>query len=140
MIMNRLRQCILLIAVLCICVANPALSGEVSHLLDGKTFVGKNGEKGRELDPFEDEEIIFQNGRFRSVSCEPYNFGSGEYLAEVVGKTIHFKALTESPTHGKIAWQGIVDGDTAEVTFVWTKERWYWNIHREYWFRGALRN
>jgi hypothetical protein len=116
-----------------------AFADERSHLLDGKTFVGKNGEKGRPLDPDEDEEIVFHDGFFTSVSCEPYNFGSGEYSARAVGDTIYFTAVTQSPTHGKIAWQGRVDGDEAEMTFVWTKERWYWNIHKEYWFQGTLK-
>ena len=116
-----------------------ALAGEGSHLLDGKSFVGKNGEKGRPLDPNEDEEIVFHDGFFTSVSCEPYNFESGEYFARVVGNTIYFEAVTQSPTHGKIAWQGKVNGNEAEMTFVWTKERWYWDIHKEYWFKGALK-
>lgn len=136
---SRFPQNAIFIAVLCVCLLNPALAGEASYLLDGKTFIGKNGEKGQALDPHEDEELIFHNGRFKSVSCDPYNFGSSEYSTTVVGNVIHFKALTESPTHGKIVWQGTVDGDTAVVTFVWTKERWYWDIRREYWFKGTLK-
>lgn len=136
---NRLRQSILFIAAVSVFLANPSFSAEFSNLLDGKTFVGFNGEKGGELDPDEHEEIIFQNGRFKSASCDPYNFGSSEYDATVVGDTIHFKAVTESPTHGRIAWDGIVEGNQAQVTFVWTKERWYWDIRREYWFQGTLK-
>ncbi len=116
-----------------------ALAGEKSHLLDGMSFVGKNGEKGRELAEYEDEEIVFQDGMFTSVSCEPYNFKSSRYNARVVDDKIFFEAVTESPTHGKITWQGIVKDDQAEVTFVWTKERWYWDIRREYWFKGKLK-
>lgn len=117
----------------------PAVAEDGSHLLDGMAFVGNNGEKGRDLDPEEKEEIIFQNGQFRSVSCDPYNFGTSPYQATVIDQKIHFSAVTESPTHGKIAWQGTVEGDQAEMTFVWTKERWYWDISREYWFRGTLK-
>ena len=128
----------ILTAVLFACIACPTFSAELSHLLDGKTFVGNNGEKGRELDPNEHEELTFQNGLFRSISCDPYNFDSAEYSATVVGNTVHFEAVTHSPTHGQIAWQGIVDGTNVQATFVWTKERWYWDIHREYWFSGTL--
>jgi hypothetical protein len=134
----RLQSGALLLVCLCIFLVDPAFSDEASRMLDGKAFVGKNGEKGQPLDPDEDEKIVFENGRFTSVSCEPYNFGSSEYSVKVVGDRIHFEAVTESPTHGKIAWKGIVDGDEAEMTFVWTKERWYWDTRREYWFRGAL--
>jgi hypothetical protein len=129
----------ILIIMLCIFVVHSPQAEEASHLLDGMTFVGNNGEKGRELDPNEHEEIIFEKGRFRSVSCDPYNFGDSEYATTVVDDAIHFEAVTTSPSHGKIVWQGTVKGDTARVTFVWTKERWYWNTHREYWFEGKLK-
>jgi len=107
-----------------------------SHLLDGTSFIGKNGEQGQDLAEYEDEEIVFQDGMFTSVSCVPYNFGSGPYTARRVDGRIHFSAVTKSQTHGTITWQGIIDGDHAEVTFVWTKKRWYWDTRREYWFNG----
>ncbi len=130
----------ILLVIGCFTLVVPSAWGEASHLLDGTAFVGKNGEKGKPLDPDEDEEMVFQNGQFTSVSCAPYNFGSGEYSTNLVGDRIHFEAVTESPTHGRIVWNGIVDGDTAEATFVWTKERWYWDSRREYWFRGTLKD
>ena len=129
----------LVILLLCFCLADSSLAAEGDHLLDGRSYVGKNGEKGQQLAEYEDEEIIFKDGMFNSVSCEPYNFGSGSYTASVVGDKIHFAAVTESPSHGKISWQGVIDNDQAEVSFVWTKERWYWDIRREYWFHGRLK-
>ena len=117
----------------------PAWAGEVSNLLDGKSYAGKNGEVGQKLAEYEDEEIIFQDGMFTSISCEPYSFSTSPYNTKIVGDKIHFDAVTESPTHGKISWRGVVDGDQVEVLFVWTKERWYWDIRREYWFRGKLK-
>ena len=110
-----------------------------SNLLDGRSFVGKNGEVGQKLAEYEDEEIIFQDGLFTSASCEPYNFGSSPYNTKVVDDKIYFDTVTESPTHGKISWQGVIDGEQVEVTFVWTKERWYWDTRREYWFKGKLK-
>lgn len=135
----RFLQASILIALMCVSAINATVAEERSVLLDGMTFVGKNGEKGHELDPDEHEEIVFQNGLFRSTSCDPYNFESSAYSTNVVDNKIHFKAVTHSPTHGKIVWQGVVNGDTAEVTFVWTKERWYWDTHKEYWFNGTLK-
>lgn len=120
-------------------VCNSLIAQQTSHLLDGMTFTGLNGEKGRELDPDEKEEIVFSNGRFVSTTCYKYNFSDVAYSAYEEGGSIHFKAVTTSPTHGKISWQGIVQGEQADVTFVWTKERWYWDIHREYWFKGTLK-
>jgi len=112
---------------------------EASSLLDGMIFAGYNGEKGNKLDDREKEEFIFENGRFKSGSCGDYNFAAGKYITETVGNAIHFKAVTLSPTHGKIEWQGVVDGNKLDATFIWTKERWYWDIHREYWFSGVLK-
>ncbi len=135
----KFLQASILIALMSLFAINITVAEERSGLLDGMTFVGKNGEKGHALDPDEHEEIVFQNGLFRSTSCDPYNFESSGYSTTVVDSSIHFKAVTHSPTHGKIAWQGAVNGDTAEVTFVWTKERWYWDTHKEYWFKGVLK-
>lgn len=129
----------LLVITLCGCLADLSIAGEGSHLLDGKSYVGKNGEQGKALPEYEDEEIVFQDGMFTSVSCVPYNFESGPYSAQIINGKIQFSAVTESPTHGKITWQGIIDSDQADVTFVWTKERWFWDIRREYWFRGFLK-
>lgn len=123
---------------LCLSLCGSAFAANGSHLLDGRTYVGKNGEQGQQLAEYEDEEIMFQDGMFTSASCEPYNFGSSPYTTRVVGDTIHFDAVTKSETHGKITWHGVIEGKQADVTFVWTKERWYWDIRREYWFRGRL--
>ena len=121
------------------CMVSPIWGGDKSNLLDGKSFVGKNGEVGQKLAEYEDEEIIFQDGMFTSISCEPYNFGSSPYNTTIVGGKIHFDTVTESATHGKISWQGIIEGEEVDVTFVWTKVRWYWDTRREYWFQGKLK-
>ena len=136
---SRPKTNILIITTCFFLFINPVLALDTSHLLDGKTFTGFNGEKGQQLDPNEAEEIVFENGRFISTTCNKYNFSDVAYSASQAGVSIHFQAVTLSPTHGKIAWQGSVHGDQAEVTFVWTKERWYWNTHREYWFKGSLK-
>jgi hypothetical protein len=110
---------------------------EASHLLDGRTYVGQKGGKGMPAD--RPDEFIFAEGRFRSTSCDPYGFGTGAYKATDVDGIITFEAVTQSPTHGEIAWRGAVSGDTLDATFIWTKERWYGNIRKEYWFKGRLK-
>lgn len=135
---SRWLACLLVAAMLGAGGAVASDAAGVSHLLDGKTFVGRNGEKGRSLATDEQEKLIFADGLFTSASCEPYNFGSGEYSTRVEGERIYFEAITTSPSHGQIAWQGVVEGDTAQATFVWTKQRWYWDTRREYWFKGTL--
>jgi len=129
----------LLLCLLLLVITAPPLPAEDSHLLDGRTYIGKNGEKGKSLAEYEDEQIVFNDGLFTSVSCEPYHFGSSPYTAREERGKIHFKAVTHSPTHGTISWMGVIDGERADVSFIWTKERWYWNIRREYWFQGVLK-
>lgn len=135
----KLYSLILILFALSCGVGSQTWAAEQSNLLDGKSYVGKNGEVGQKLAEYEDEVIVFQGGMFTSISCEPYNFGSSPYNTKIVDGKILFDAVTESPTHGKISWQGIIDGEYANVTFVWTKKRWYWDTRREYWFHGKLK-
>jgi hypothetical protein len=39
---NRLQHGVIFVATLCFFLVNPAVAGEVSHLLDGMAFVGNN--------------------------------------------------------------------------------------------------
>jgi hypothetical protein len=136
---DRLKIYSLFLFLCSILFINLVLAQDAYNLLDGKTFSGFNGEKGKDLDPDEDEEFVFENGRFISTTCNKYNFADSAYSAVEVGDSVHFEAVTVSPTHGQIAWKGVVHGDLIEATFAWTKERWYWDTHREYWFKGSLK-
>jgi hypothetical protein len=108
-----------------------------SSSLDGMTFVAQSGEKGKQAS--NKDTIVFRNGRFLSEGCNPYGFGNAPYQATVDGATVRFHAETHSPTHGNMVWDGIVRGDTIEATNTWTRKRWYWNITREYWYKGQLK-
>lgn len=108
-----------------------------SSSLDGMTFVAQSGEKGKQAS--NKDTIVFRNGRFLSEGCNPYGFGDAPYQATVDGATVRFHAETHSPTHGNMVWDGIVRGDTIEATNTWTRKRWYWNITREYWYKGQLK-
>lgn len=109
----------------------------VSHLLDGKKFIGPTGEKGKKV--HHEDVLSFSDGKFTSSACFQYGFKGGPYKTTIDGDAIHFLAETISPTHGKMVWQGILKGDTLEVTYNWTKERWLWTTYREYWFKGTLK-
>ena len=114
-------------------VASPSATPAFSSL-DGKTFVAQSGEKGKQAS--KKDTFVFRDGRFLSETCTPYGFGDAPYQATVDGATVRFHAETHSPTHGKMVWDGIVKDDAIEATSIWTRERWYWNIKKEYWFRG----
>lgn len=107
----------------------PAEAGR--GLLDGRTFVGQIGEKGRsEGQP---ERISFRRGQLHSEACEPFGFADGGYSAHQSGEEISFTAETESPEEGRIEWRGTVRGDVLEGTFTWHKEG---KRPLEYWVRA----
>ena len=121
------------ITILFLIAAIPAYGGE----LDGKTFMGQSGDQGKESSG--GEELRFQNGKLYSVGCAEWGFGESDYTARVEGESIHFMSEMLSPKHGKIVWNGTVQGDKIDATYVWTKERWYWkDAHQEKWLKGAL--
>ena len=107
-----------------------------SHLLDGKKFIGPTGEKGKKI--HHEDVLEFSDGKFTSSECFQYGFKGGPYTTTIEGDMIHFQAETISPTHGKMVWQGTLKGDTLDVTYSWTKERWFWTTFKEYWFTGTL--
>jgi hypothetical protein len=113
-----------------------ATNTAVSHLLDGKKFIGPTGEKGKKI--HHEDVLKFSDGKFTSSECFQYGFKGGPYKATIEGDTIHFHAETVSPTHGKMVWQGTLKGDTLDVSYSWTKERWFWTTFKEYWFTGTL--
>jgi hypothetical protein len=106
--------------------------------LDGKTFFAESGEKGKKAS--NKDTIVFRDGRFLSEGCSPFGFKDASYQATVDGAAIRFHTETHSPTHGTMVWVGTVKDNTIEATSVWTRERWYWKIKKEYWYRGQLKN
>lgn len=115
-------------------------SGQINtsgaHLLDGKSFKGPTGEKGKKT--HHEDVLVFKDGQFTSSMCFEYGFTGGPYTAWAEGVLIHFTAETVSPTHGKMNWKGTLQGDSMVVEYSWTKERWLWTTYREYWFKGTL--
>jgi hypothetical protein len=64
----------------------------VSHLLDGKKFIGPTGEKGKKV---HHEDILkFSGGKFTSPECFQYGFKGGLYTATIEGDAIHFQIDT----------------------------------------------
>jgi hypothetical protein len=118
-----------------LCLSNPSLIYAMD--LNGKTFIGPKGEVGEVSDGT--EEVQFSDNQLYSASSAEWGFGKGDLTTEMKGDTLHFKATTTSPDHGKIEWKGTVKGDTIDAKFVWTKERWWWaDGHKESWFKGTL--
>ncbi len=103
--------------------------------LDGLQFQGETGEQGK--GEHHEDTIAFKGGLFRSLDCETWGFGPAPYRVEKVGESYRFSATLVSPDRGRLEWQGTVTGDSANASFRWLHERWYWNIDRRYWFKGT---
>jgi len=109
-----------------------------SEILDGMTFIGELGLKGRPADV--KDTFVFEDGNFVSKECEKTcRFPARPYFIRHVGDTIEFISETRCPDKdAKIVWQGIVDGETIKGMFHWTSKRWYWTIEKDFWFEGTL--
>jgi hypothetical protein len=100
--------------------------------LDGRTFVGEMGEKGKEKgDP---ETFVFKDGTFDPLDCHKWGFSGAPYTTKEEDGRIHFTAETKSEKEGTMSWKGAVQGDAISGTVVWTKQG---QAPIEYWFKGT---
>jgi hypothetical protein len=123
------------ILVLALSVAPAARAGDPSvGLLDGKSFSGELGEKGKAKG--DKDEFIFKAGTFRSSACDAYGFKEAAYTASRAGDIVSFAAVTRSDKEGTMSWKGKVTGDRLEGTVVWKKG----DRPTEYWFKGTIQH
>ncbi|HEX8952696.1 MAG TPA: hypothetical protein VF945_12660 [Polyangia bacterium] len=87
--------------------------------LDGKSFSGTVGEKGKTTG--DAEVLTFKDGKLHSKACDQYGFGDGAYTASTAGGVTTFEADTTSAKEGKMHWRGTVKGAAVEGSYVWTK-------------------
>ena len=100
--------------------------------LDGKTFVGHMGEKGKKGDK---DEFVFTSETFESKACEKYGFGTAPYTATASGKTTSFQAETTNDKGAKMKWTGKVTGDKIYGTSTLYEQG---KAPVIYWFKGKL--
>lgn len=110
-------------------------TAEHAGLLDGQRFSGTVGALGKDS-PYNTDSIVFADGYFVSTDCVQYGFSRAPYSAERDGDAIRFRAVTTSPTHGTMTWEGTIRGDDAQAEYRWVRERWFWTQRGDYWFMG----
>lgn len=115
---------------------SPAAAPAAIQSLDGMNFRGPVGMKGKPRR--REDSFIFEDGQFISENCKAQGFTPDAYWVRQEGDAIHFRAELKSPEHGTIVYEGQLRGDELEASFVWTKKRWYWNVERDFWFKGKL--
>jgi len=89
--------------------------------LDGKTFLVKVSEKGKD-DEATDDELIFKEGTFFSADCEQYGFSPASYKATSEGDKTMFESTMVSEKEGKVDWKGVVSDNKISGSFIWSKE------------------
>lgn len=102
--------------------------------LDGKSFVGETGEKGKTKG--DKDTFTFKDGRFRSTACDKYGFGDAPYTVKEEGGKMVVTAETTSKKEGVMQWTLTVDGDALTGSAIWTKGK---KAPRDYWVKGTLR-
>ena len=109
-------------------------------ILDGKTFKGRIGPRGKPADV--EDTYVFADGTFVSVECElRCDYPARPYFVRENGNAIEFVSETKCPyKDAKIVWRGKVEGDSIEGVATWTMSRWYWTIEKEFTFSGTLQN
>lgn len=112
-----------------------APAAPASAPLEGRTFRGeiRDGHGA----PRAKDVVTFKDGKFHSANCAELGFDAAPYWTRVDGETVHFLAESANPDGGKLVFRGAVRGSEVEWKAEWTKERWYWSIHREFGFKGS---
>jgi len=102
-------------------------------LLDGRTFVGETGEKGKTKG--DKENFVFANGMFDPLACHKYGFSNTAYTSKAEGGAVTFVADHSNKKGDRMRWEGTVKGERLEgVMTYWQGKK----TPQEYWFRGAL--
>ncbi len=82
----------------------------------------------------------FREGTFLSTECQrTCGYARSTYWVLFEEDAVRFVSEARCPEkNATIVWKGVVRGDEIEGTFTWTKERWYWTIEKDFWFKGTL--
>lgn len=104
--------------------------------LDGMHFVGDFGPEGEPADLT--DVLYFAEGQFWSENCVPCGFSPGVYWVRFSEDGIHFRGELESAERGRFLYSGVVRDGRLTAHINWRKDRWYWSIDRNFWFKGAL--
>ena len=107
-------------------------------ILDGMTFAGSMRLASESQGV--DDTFVFANGTFASTECDRRcGYPARPYFIRHVDGKIEF--ISESHClykDAKIEWRGTVEDGTIKGESIWTVDRWYWTIEKEFLFEGTL--
>ncbi len=128
---QRTQQWVVGCSVMVMAMLSLATLARAAGALDGKTFAGEIGEKGKTTG--DKDKFVFRDDTFRSTACDKYGFTAASYTAKAEGDTVSFEAEATSKTDGIMKWMGKAKGGAVVGTALWTKN----GKTMEYWFKGA---
>jgi hypothetical protein len=100
--------------------------------LDGMSFTGQTGEKGKEKG--DAETFQFSKGMFDPQACHAWGFAATPYKAKTSKEGTTFEAEHTNAKGERMKWSGTVKGDTLSGTMT------YWDASKkptEYWFKAT---
>lgn len=106
---------------------------QLLSVLDGQVFKGEIGDNNEP--PFSEDVWIFEEGKFASKACRECR--KNNYWLRSENGGIRFRVETDCPDTGAtLVYTGLVKDDRIEGTFTWTRDRWYGDIEKKFWFEG----
>ncbi len=112
---------------------------EAGDGLEGRRFDTRAGMQGKDAHVPSDI-LSFAGGLFHSSDCDQYEYGKGRYTSRAgADGSIHFEAVTESPSYGRNEWKGVVHGRSVEGEFIFHRKPTWWRPDPEplpHWFKG----
>ena len=85
--------------------------------LDGNVYTTiLNGESDR---------LTFKDGLFHSNLYAGRGHDKGEYTTVAEGNKIWFEATTVSPHEGELIWNGVIEGNAINGSYLYTEKGWF---------------
>ena len=131
-----------LLFVIVVFVASLGAARADGGLLDGRAFIADAGVRNKAADEKGDV-ITFAGGKFHSSVCDQWGYGRGEYKSSGGGGAqVEFEVETVSDKDGRLAWKGVVNGDSIEGTFIHFRKPSRLRPNPEpieHWFKGKAK-
>lgn len=102
--------------------------------LNNRTFTGTSGIKNSETVNY--DTLYFKNGNFSSKHCKQWGFKPNRFKKNIIGNKIFFKVNLTSDENGTLFWKGVIEDKKIKANYIWTKKFLFWEIKKEYWFKG----
>lgn len=87
------------------------------------------------------DKLTFRDGSFQSDLCARRGYDKGKYTTVTKGSSTWFEAKTISPLEGALLWTGVIEGNTINGSYLYTKKGWFLfgDTTKKKHFKGSLK-